>query len=65
MKINIFGLNKRDDYKKVKDELYLVWCLNQKPPYLPQFCDTEFQKCFNYVKQKYGLEHLKRKFGVK
>lgn len=64
MKINIFGLNKHRDYKEVKRVLHEIWCFNQKPPYLPMWCDTEFQQCFNYIKKKYDLDYLKRKFEL-
>lgn len=60
MKINLFGLGKDREkrQKEVKRVLHQIWQFNQKPPYLPAFCDTEFQKAYNYVKDKYGLRKL-------
>lgn len=64
MKLNLFGLSRRDDWKEVKRVLHQIWQFNQKPPYIPMCCNTEFQQCFKYVKKKYDLNYLKRKFEL-
>ena len=61
MKINIFGLSKEREVKRI---LHQIWCFQQKPPYLPIWCDFDFQRCYRYVKNKYGLKALEKKFDL-
>ena len=64
MKINIFGLNKNENWKEVEKALYQVWCMNQTDTMLPKFLDRDFDRCFNNVKRQYGYNKLIEKLGL-
>ena len=64
MRINIFSLNKKEDWGKVDRELYQVWCMHQSDVMLPKFLDTDFKKCFNYVRKKYGYKKICEKLEL-
>lgn len=58
MRLNNFGLNKEDKWKRVEDELYLTWRMNQSDTVLPRFLDTDFKRCFDNIKKQYTYKQI-------
>lgn len=56
MRINLFGLN--ENWDKVDEALYQVWCMNQSDTMLPKFLDADFKRCFNNIKKRYSYKEI-------
>ena len=65
MRINIFGLNKKDEnWKEVKHALYQTWIGNQSGAMFPMWCDYDFQKAFNKIKREKTLKECQEVLGL-
>lgn len=52
------------NWKKVENELYEVWCMNQTDTMLPRFLDKDFKKCFENIKKQYGYKQICDKLQI-
>lgn len=58
MRINIFGLKRREKWEEINQVLYQLWCMNQTDIMLPKFLDKDFKRCVDNIKKKYTFKQI-------
>ena len=63
--MKIFGFSKHlERWKRVEDEMYLIWIGNQSGAILPRFQDFDFARQMEKLKKKYTLSQCEKQLKI-